>query len=66
MANEVKVNGGISFLGLLAIVFIVLKLAKVITWSWWWVTSPLWMPWAIALVVIIVYSVLIFCTSDEN
>jgi hypothetical protein len=22
--------------------FIVLKLAGVITWSWWWVLSPLW------------------------
>jgi hypothetical protein len=24
------------------IAFIVLKLAGVITWSWWWVLSPLW------------------------
>jgi len=38
-------SGGISFLGLLAIVFIGLKLAGigvVATWSWWWVTLPLW------------------------
>jgi hypothetical protein len=61
MANDVKVNGGIGFCGLLAIVFIVLKLTKVITWSWWWVTCPLWLPWAIALVVIIIYAILIFC-----
>ncbi len=27
---------------LLTIVFVVLKLCKVITWSWWWVLSPLW------------------------
>lgn len=61
MANEVKVKGGIGFTGLLAIVFIVLKLTKVITWSWWWVTCPLWIPWAIVLVVLIVYAILIFC-----
>ena len=61
MANEVKVNGGIGFAGLLAIVFIVLKLTKVITWSWWWVTCPLWLPWVIVLVVIIIYAILIFC-----
>jgi hypothetical protein len=24
------------------IAFIVLKLTEVITWSWWWVLSPLW------------------------
>lgn len=55
MANDVKVNGGIGFAGLLAIVFIVLKLTKVITWSWWWVTCPLWLPWAIAIVVAVIY-----------
>ena len=60
MANDVKVSGGIGFAGLLAIVFIVLKLTKVITWSWWWVTCPLWLPWAIALVAIIIYAILIF------
>lgn len=33
-------SGGIGFCGLLTIVFIVLKLTKVIDWSWWWVWSP--------------------------
>lgn len=32
----------IGFLGLLTIVFIVLKLMGVIAWSWIWVLSPLW------------------------
>ncbi len=32
----------IRFIGLLAIVFIVLKLCNVIAWSWLWVLSPLW------------------------
>ena len=35
-------NGNISFLGLLGIAFIVLKLLSVINWSWWWVLSPLY------------------------
>jgi hypothetical protein len=55
MANDVKVNGGIGFAGLLAIVFIVLKLTKVINWSWWWVICPLWLPWAFAIVVAVIY-----------
>lgn len=27
---------------IVGIVFIILKLCKVIDWSWWWVTSPIW------------------------
>lgn len=39
-------GGGISFTGLLAIVFITLKLTGYITWSWFWVLSPFWIPLA--------------------
>ena len=42
-------SGGIGFCGLLTIAFIVLKLCKVISWSWLWVLSPLWLPVAILL-----------------
>ena len=42
MSSENSNSGGIGFLGLLAIVFITLKLTDVIDWSWWYVTMPLW------------------------
>jgi hypothetical protein len=46
-------GGGIGFCGLLAIVFITLKLIGYITWSWWWwVLAPIWIPFAVALVVL--------------
>lgn len=32
---------GLTFVELLTIVFIVLKLVGVVTWSWWWVLSPM-------------------------
>ena len=35
----------IGFLGLLTLVFIVLKLTHYIDWSWVWVLSPLWLGW---------------------
>ena len=35
-------SGGIGFVGLLTIVFIVLKLCHIIDWSWLWVLSPIW------------------------
>jgi hypothetical protein len=48
--SDVKVSGnGIGFGSLLAIVFIVLKLCKVIAWSWFWVLAPIWIPVAIIL-----------------
>lgn len=46
-------KSGVSFLGILAIVFIVLKLVGLIAWSWLWVLAPLWIPFAIGIVVVI-------------
>jgi len=48
MSKE-KQSGGIGFLGLLTIAFIVLKLCAVIDWSWWWVLSPTLIPLGIAI-----------------
>lgn len=54
MANSNSSNG-IGVLGLLGIVFITLKLCKIIDWSWWYVTMPFWGAVAILIVVIILY-----------
>lgn len=51
-------KGGINFLELLLIAFIVLKLCKVITWSWWWVLSPIWIPLCLFLIFTIVISII--------
>lgn len=32
------------FLPALTLLFIALKLTGYISWSWWWVLSPLWIP----------------------
>ena len=37
----------IGFFTLLGLLFITLKLAGVITWSWWLVTLPLWFGWVV-------------------
>ena len=49
---------GLTLPGLLGIAFVVLKLAKVIDWSWWWVTAPFWGPAIILLAAIVVFLVL--------
>ena len=46
-------SSGIGFFGLLGILFIALKLTEVITWSWWWVTAPLWTPIAIVIIAVL-------------
>ncbi len=48
-------SGGIGFTGLLAIVFITLKLTNYIDWSWWWVLAPLWVPFALVILFIILF-----------
>jgi hypothetical protein len=51
MTNESK-SGGLGIGMILFIVFLVLKLTGTIDWSWWWVTSPLWIPLALGGLVI--------------
>lgn len=56
--NKTTVNGGVGFFGLLAIVFIVLKLIGVINWSWIWVLSPIWILAIFWLVIIVIAIIL--------
>ena len=54
-------NGGIGFFGVLALIFITLKLLGVIAWSWWWVLAPIWIPSAIVIVIflaVVIYAIL--------
>ena len=62
MANQVNNNNnsGIGFLGLLTILFIGLKLTGSITWSWWWVLSPLWIGFATALGIVVFAFIIAF------
>ena len=40
-------SSGIGFGPLLTVLFVGLKLTGYVTWSWWWVLSPLWIPIAL-------------------
>lgn len=52
-------SNGIGLSGLLFVIFLVLKLTDNIDWSWWWVTSPLWIP----LLIVIFFLFIIFFVS---
>ena len=49
-----NVPGGIGFTGMLAILFIALRLAHVIAWAWWLVLSPLWTGALLTIVLIVI------------
>ena len=48
---------------LLTVLFIGLKLCNVITWSWVWVLSPLWIGWALG---IIIFAIILICVAFLN
>ena len=45
-------------IGLLTIVFVVLKLTDVIAWSWWWVLSPIWITGSVVIVLVMLLAML--------
>ncbi len=45
--------------GIVAIVFIILKLTGTITWSWFWVLSPLWIGAVLSATIIVVMLIVI-------
>ena len=47
-------SSGLGFPAVLFIVFLVLKLTEVISWSWWWVTTPLWIPAGLWIIVLLI------------
>jgi hypothetical protein len=51
MANN-NTSNGLGLGTVLFIVFLILKLTDTIDWSWWWVTSPLWIPLTLGIMVL--------------
>jgi hypothetical protein len=52
--KDKKATGGLGIGTILFLIFLTLKLAEVgpvAQWSWWWVTSPLWIPLALVGVI---------------
>ncbi len=62
--NTTTSSSSVGFAGLLTIAFIVLKLVGVIAWSWWWVLSPLWIGFALFVVVLLIV-LLVIAVSDR-
>jgi len=50
--ENVKLEVGSTIAYMFLVVFVVLKLAGTITWSWWWVLSPMWITLAVSVIVL--------------
>jgi hypothetical protein len=44
MSDKKNTSNGLGLGMILFLIFMTLKLTGDIDWSWWWVTSPLWIP----------------------
>jgi hypothetical protein len=53
MSNS-NTGTGIGFSSLLTLLFIGLKLGKVIDWSWWWVISPVLIDFGLIILVLLI------------
>lgn len=58
--NETKIvyAGGTSLFTIVYAAIIIMNIAGVINWSWFWVTAPFWIGFAIIGVLIVAYLIL--------
>ena len=56
-----EINGagkGLLLIIMTGVVLMALKLGRVISWSWWWVTIPFWGPFALLLLAAVILIIL--------
>lgn len=57
MMSSQNTASQVSFASVIGIVFVVLKLAGIIDWSWIWVLSPWWIMLSLMMFVIVLFTV---------
>ena len=66
MNKDNKSSQGLGLGTILFLIFLTLKLGGwgvVATWSWWWVTSPLWIPLVLIVGVVIIVGLATYITD---
>ncbi len=64
--NNIKLTFSISPIILLTAIFVVLKLSNVITWSWGWILSPLWISTILAAIAFLGMFIWAIVTLDKD
>ena len=57
-------SSGFGLSTVLFIVFLILKLTNTIDWSWWWVTSPLWISAGLAIIILLIALLIVKLASS--
>jgi hypothetical protein len=60
MSENKSSSSGLGIGTILFLIFLTLKLAEigpVQYWSWWWITSPLWIPLSFVVILLLVMGV---------
>jgi hypothetical protein len=67
--KEQTASTSISLYTIVFIIFLILKLTGNIDWSWWWVTSPIWIPILLfvgVLGIVFLFGLLYVATTGKN
>ena len=56
--NNESTSGGIGFISALQLIFITLKLLRVISWKWIWVLAPTWISCVAVIILVIVLTII--------
>ena len=62
--DKVYVTPTFGVLPTMTLVFVILKMAGVINWSWWWVLAPTWIPLCVAAILLVIFLILIVLTKE--
>jgi hypothetical protein len=58
MSNKNNSSGGLGLGMVLFLIFMTLKLTGNITWSWWYVTLPLWGPISLLIILFTIVAII--------
>lgn len=64
--STIELGGGLGFCSILTLIFVVSKILGAIDWSWWWVFSPLWIPVAVALAILLIIFIIAVLAGDGD
>jgi uncharacterized membrane protein YhiD involved in acid resistance len=63
---SLNMGSPLYYFSLLFLIFLILKLTDKINWSWWWVTSPLWVSLGLALIATTIYCIYYYIESKQS
>lgn len=69
MTENKSTSSGFGIGTILFLIFLTLKLGGwgvVATWSWWWVTAPLWLPAVAVVITLLIVGIIAVLTKSIN